>query len=293
VALDADLMVDLGLVPFADAFPDRFVECGIAEQDMVSEAGGLAAGGMLPFVHSFGTFLSGRPREQVVNNASERRKIVYMGALAGLIPAGPGHSHQATHDIAAFGATPGITVIAPSTERQVADAVAFAASEQPDSVYLRLCSLPATVPFAPTPLPPRGTGTVLHRGGDDVIVVAYGPVLLTEAYLAVVEDATLAARATVIDLPWVSAFDDDWVVATFGDAGAVVLIDDHSTVRRDGRTAGREDRGSRAVRQCHLLGVDDMPECGQPAEVLERHELDRLSVRDRCLGTLARGDAAA
>ena len=82
VALDADLALDCGLLPFEEQFPNRFFECGIAEQDMVSQAGGMALKGLLPVVHSFACFLSARPNEQIYNNATESTRIMYVGSLA-------------------------------------------------------------------------------------------------------------------------------------------------------------------------------------------------------------------
>ena len=89
VVLDADLVLDTGLIPFRDKYPDRFFECGIAEQDMVSMAGGMALRGLLPVVHSFACFLSARPNEQIYNNATEKTKVIYVGSLAGVLPGGP------------------------------------------------------------------------------------------------------------------------------------------------------------------------------------------------------------
>ncbi|WP_206681196.1 1-deoxy-D-xylulose-5-phosphate synthase N-terminal domain-containing protein [Actinomadura sp. J1-007] len=83
VAMDADLVLDTGLVPFMERLPERFIECGIAEQDMVSMASGLAARGLVPFVHSFSCFLHARPNEHIYNNATEGRRVVYVGSLAG------------------------------------------------------------------------------------------------------------------------------------------------------------------------------------------------------------------
>jgi transketolase len=287
VVLDADLMVDLALVGFRDTYPDRFVECGIAEQDMVSQAGGLAAGGALPVVNSFGTFLSGRPREQILNNASEHRTIVYMGALAGLVPAGPGHSHQAMQDVASFGSIPGMSVIAPSTERQVADAVALATSGTLGATYLRLCSFPVPVPYPDVALPPRGEGLVRLTGDGPVTVVGYGPTLLTEAFHAIAADDTLRGRVTLVELPWLTDLDDDWLQRTLAHAHDLVVLDDHHVAgglgeRLGGRLAAR---GMRA--RCHILGIEGFPECGTPDEVLRAHGLDRTSLRDRLLAMSA------
>ncbi len=91
VVMDADLLSDCGIEAFKAELPARFIECGIAEQHMVSAAGGLALKGMLPVVHSFACFLTTRANEQIYNNATERRKIIYVGTLAGVIPGGPGH----------------------------------------------------------------------------------------------------------------------------------------------------------------------------------------------------------
>ena len=106
IVLDADLSADCGLRPFENQFPDRFIENGIAEQDMVSMAGGLALQGFLPIVNSFGVFLASRANEQIYANATEGTKIIYACHYSGLIPAGPGKSHQSLRDISLFGALP-------------------------------------------------------------------------------------------------------------------------------------------------------------------------------------------
>ena len=120
VALDGDLVLDTGLIPFRERFPERFLECGIAEQDMVSQAGGMALQGLLPVVHSFACFLSPRPAEQIYNNASERTKVIYVGSLAGVLPGGPGHSHQAVNDISLLGAIPGLDLVEPCCASEIA-----------------------------------------------------------------------------------------------------------------------------------------------------------------------------
>ena len=94
VVLDADLASDCRTRAFELAFPERFVQCGIAEQDMVSSAAGMARHGLLPVVNSFASFLASRANEQIYNQASEGSKVVYALRYAGLIPAGPGESHQ-------------------------------------------------------------------------------------------------------------------------------------------------------------------------------------------------------
>jgi transketolase len=99
IVLDADLSDDLNLKKFSKLFPNRFIQNGIAEQDMVSMAGGIARMGLLPVVNSFASFLTARGNEQIYNNASEKSKIIYISLYAGSIPAGAGKSHQSLRDI--------------------------------------------------------------------------------------------------------------------------------------------------------------------------------------------------
>jgi transketolase len=281
VALDADLMIDLALEGFRDRFPERFLECGIAEQDMVSQASGLAAGGMLPVVHSFATFLSARPMEQAVNVASERRKVGYVAALAGLVPAAPGHSHQGLQDIGAFTRADAM-VIAPASERAVADAVRLLV-DHPGSVYIRLSSMQVALPFAPAGLPPVGHGQVVAGPAvddpADVLVMAYGPVLLGEAVRAV-RSAGLADRVRVVDMPFVNAVDRDWLRSASVGASHVVVLDDHDPRSGLGaHVAVLLAEGASAAR-LHVVGVEGVPECGAPGEVLAAHGLDAASIAE-------------
>ena len=106
VVLDADLASDCRVRAFELAEPERFVENGIAEQDMVSMAAGMARHGLLPVVNSFASFLASRANEQIYNQVSERTKVVYAMHYAGLVPAGPGKSHQSLRDASLLAAIP-------------------------------------------------------------------------------------------------------------------------------------------------------------------------------------------
>ena len=278
VAFDADLALDTGLLPFEAAFPDRFVECGIAEQDMVSQAGGAALKGLLPVVHSFACFLSDRPNEQIYQNATERTKVVYVGSLAGLVPGGPGHSHQAVRDIAALSAVPGLVMIEPSCEREVADAVAYCLAGTRASCYLRLVSVPWEVPFE---LPGdyrlvEGRGVTLVEGGDGV-VFGYGPVLLGEAVkAAALLRAREGLRLRVVNLPWLNRVDADWFAALVEDVPAVFTLDNHFITGGQGdmllRTLAERLGAPKSV--VRRLGLTDIPVCGTNDEVLRAHRLD-------------------
>ena len=131
---------------------------------MVSMAGGMARFGLLPVCHSFACFLSTRPNEQIYNNATERSKVIYVASLAGLLPAGPGHSHQGVRDVNALSAVPNLVMFAPSHEAAVADGLAWAVHETRSSVWLRLESVPWHLPFSPPPEQKlrEGVGAVLR-----------------------------------------------------------------------------------------------------------------------------------
>ena len=141
--LDADLASDCRVRAFELAYPERFLECGIAEQDMVSTAAGLARHGFLPVVNSFASFLASRANEQIYNQASEGTKVVYALHYAGLIPAGPGKSHQSIRDISLLGALPGMTIVQPANAEETRALVRWAVEDAEGSVAIRLAIGPS------------------------------------------------------------------------------------------------------------------------------------------------------
>ncbi|OGG50975.1 MAG: transketolase [Candidatus Handelsmanbacteria bacterium RIFCSPLOWO2_12_FULL_64_10] len=288
VALDADLILDTGLIPFRDRFPDRFLECGIAEQDMVSQAGTMALAGLLPVVHSFACFLSARPNEQIYNVCTEGGKVIYVGTLAGLLPGGPGHSHQAVRDIAALSAMPGMTLIEPATAEQVRAALDWCVDQAPGSCYLRLVSIPCERPPELARLAPLeyGRGQVV-REGSDAAIVTYGPVMLAQALGAARALSGQGCSVRVINLPWLNVVDEAWLAEAVAGVRLLVTLDNHYIVGGQGQMVrsallGRPASGFEAVVS---LGLTDIPACGRNDEVLRHHALDAGSIaaaiRDR------------
>lgn len=289
VALDADLLFDTGLIPFKQSFPDRFVECGIAEQHMVSVAGGLALRGLLPVVHSFACFLTTRPNEQIYNNATEQKKIIYVGSLAGLLPAMPGHSHQSVRDIAAVGAIPGLTLFEPANEAEARLAIRWAVEENPASTYLRLVSIPLSLPYAlPAGYALRLGQGVFLRKGKDVALVSYGPVMLKEAWRAAEALAGSGISAAVINLPWLNRMDARWLLSALGSFRAIVSIDDHYAEIGQGSLIAAAFAESRASHPTLVrLGVREIPVCGSHDEALRHHKLDGDSIAEAAQAALA------
>jgi transketolase len=277
VALDADLRLDTGLVEFQRRFPDRFFECGIAEQDMVSQAGAMALAGLIPACHSFACFMTPRAAEQVFNNASEGTKVIYHGSLVGIVPGGPGHSHQMVRDIALMGSVPGLSALEPYSEAETRRVVEWAVSEADGPVYIRLVSPPWPLGFEPPPakLEP-GRGTVL-RGGDAGTFVCTGPVLVSQAWAACEELGDWG----LIALPWLRDVDGAWVAAHA--AGTIVCLDNHVIPGGQGEAVLRAvaETAPESASRVSLVGVEGVPVCGANDEVLRAHRLDAAGLADR------------
>jgi transketolase len=289
VVLDADLAADCRTRQFEIALPERFVQNGIAEQDMVSMAGGLARHGLLPVVNSFASFLASRANEQIYNNASERSRIVYACHYAGLIPAGPGKSHQSLRDIALFANLPDFTLIQPANADETAQALEYCIDQAPGSSVLRLVigPSPRLIPSPEGYRLTRGRGWVVREGGHAVLF-AYGPVMLHEALLAAERLAEQGVSMAVVNAPWLNVFDVAWIAETVRPATGVFVLEDHGT------TGGL---GSQLLpvlvkhdllqgRQFDIFGVEGLPACGTPAEALAFHGLDGASLAQRVVRAL-------
>ena len=289
VVMDADLSADCGLRLFENTFPQRFIEGGIAEQDMVSTAGGLALQGFLPVVNSFGVFLASRSNEQIYNNATEKTKIIYVCHYAGLIPAGPGKSHQSLRDISLFGALPNVISIEPANAIETKEALKWCVNKATQSCMMRLAispsprtiSLPDDYQFV------LGKGTVVNNG-QDAVLFAYGPVMLNEAMVAAETLQQQNFSLKVINFPWLNRIDEDWFKENVSDYETVFVLDNHSQFGGLGdqvlNTAQKAD-GTRAKRYIKFA-INEFPACGTPPEVLAYHKLDGKSLAAAILKTV-------
>jgi transketolase len=276
IALDADLIKDCGLIDFSKAYPDRFVECGIAEQDMVSMACGMAHQGALPIVHSFACFLSARPNEQIYNQCSESSKVIYVGSLAGLLPGGPGHSHQCVRDISALGAVPKLAMVEPSSEAEVEALFDHLVNEFDESAYLRLVSVKWPLPFTYGAKDVRAGRGWTVRDGADIVVFGYGPWLLSNAWEAAEQLARDGVTVRLVNLPWLNRVDPAWLKDTIGTCRTVVTLDNHYVLGGQGEmlAAAIAALGLDPAVRVTSIGVAELPECGTNDEVLAYHGLD-------------------
>jgi transketolase len=275
VVLDADLASDCRVRAFELANPERFLECGIAEQDMVSVAAGLARHGFLPVVNSFASFLASRANEQIYNQASEGTKVVYALHYAGLIPAGPGKSHQSIRDISLLGALPNMTIVQPANVHETRALLRWAVEDAEECVAIRLAIGPSPRQIELDGEVTWGRGRVLREGGDAVLV-AYGPVMLHEALAAAEILQGRGLALAVMNMPWLNRVEP----AALGRYERVLVLEDHSPV------GGLGDALRRAGVAVDVFGVEGWPACGTPAEALRAHALDGASLADRIAALL-------
>jgi len=291
IVLDADLSADCGLRPFEHAFPDRFIENGIAEQDMVSTAGGLALHGFLPIVNSFGVFLASRANEQIYNNGTEKTKIIYVCHYAGLIPAGPGKSHQSLRDISLFGALPNCTIIEPCNGIETGQALRWCVDQAEQNCMLRLVISPSprTIVLPDDYRFSFGRGAVVNDG-KDAILFAYGPVMMNEALTAaeILKEKDVSLK--VVNLPWLNEVDLGWLEEICADGEFIFSLDNHSGYGGLGDLLLNALMSSPELRSRRLIkfAIDEFPACGTPKETLAYHKLDGRSLAERIAGVISK-----
>lgn len=284
IVLDADLAVDCRVRNFERILPDQFIENGIAEQDMVSMAGGLALQGLLPVVNSFGVFLASRANEQIYNNNCEKTKIIYACHYAGLIPAGPGQSHQSIRDISLFGALPEIEILQPCNASETRMVVNYCLNEAKSSCMIRLVigPSPRIIPLPHDYQLKRGTGVVI-RDGTDAIIFAYGPVMLHEALVAAELLGKKGLSLRVVNMPWLNITDPAWLKSVIGEIRSVFILEDHAPFGGLSDTLIREVVSANLTchRRFEIVGISGSPAWGRPWEVLEHHKLSGFFIAQK------------
>ena len=229
VVLDADLAAATKTGVFKKEFPERHIDCGIAECNMMGMGAGLAASGMIPFVSTFAMFAAGRAYEQVRNGVGYPHLNVKIGATHGGISVGEdGATHQCCEDVALMRTIPGMTVIVPSDDVE-AKAVVKAAAELDGPVYMRFGRL--AVPVINDTADYKfeiGKGTVL-REGTDVTIIANG-LCVGESLEAAEKLAADGINAKVINMATVKPLDDELVITAAKETGKVVTVEEHSVI---------------------------------------------------------------
>lgn len=228
VVLDADLAAATKTGMFKKAFPERHIDCGIAECNMIGIAAGLAAAGMTPFASSFAMFAAGRAFEQVRNSVGYPHLNVKIGATHGGISVGEdGATHQCCEDIALMRTIPGMTVIVPSDDIE-AKAAVKAAAVMEGPVYMRFGRLAVPVINDEDYKFEIGKGKVL-REGTDVAIIANG-LCVAESLDAAEKLAAEGINAQVINMATVKPLDTELVLEAAKATGKVVTVEEHSVI---------------------------------------------------------------
>ena len=229
VVLDADLAGATKTGIFKKAFPDRHIDCGIAEANMMGIAAGLATTGKVPFASSFAMFAAGRAFEQVRNSIGYPHLNVKIGAThAGISVGEDGASHQCCEDIALMRTIPGMTIIVPSDDIE-AKAAVKAAYEHEGPVYLRFARLASPV-FNDNPDYKFELGKgILLREGSDVTIIATG-LMVPEALSAAEKLAADGISAEVINIHTIKPIDEELIAASAKKTGRVVTVEEHNII---------------------------------------------------------------
>ena len=228
VVLDADLAGSTKTGMFAKAYPDRHINCGIAEGNMVTVAAGMAATGMVPFASSFAMFASGRAFEQIRNSIGYPQLNVKIGATHGGLSVGEdGASHQCCEDFALMRSIPGMVVISPADAEEAAAAVK-AAYEHQGPVYLRFGRLAVPVFHEEGFQFQIGKGEVV-REGTDIAIIANG-LMTYEAMKAGDELEKAGINARIINMSTIKPLDEELVLKAAKECGKIITCEEHSVV---------------------------------------------------------------
>jgi transketolase len=228
VAVVNDSVSSSGLSSFQRRFPDRLINVGIAEQDMIGIAAGLASSGKIPFVCGAAAFLTGRALEQIkVDLAYSRRNVKLAGMSSGLGYGALGPTHHSIEDLAWTRVLPNLVVIVPSDPLETRQATRAAAAHD-GPVFLRLSRMPMP-PLHPPDYEYRIGTAALLRDGSDVTLVANG-VLLARALAAADLLAADGIRARVLNMATVKPIDAAAIEAAARETGAIVTIEEHAII---------------------------------------------------------------
>ncbi len=277
VVLDADLAVATKTGTFKKAFPDRHIDCGIAECNMMGIAAGIAATGKVPFVSSFAMFAAGRACEQVRNSVGYPHLNVKIGAThAGISVGEDGASHQCNEDIALMRVIPGMVVINPSDDVE-AKAAVKAAYEHQGPVYLRFGRLAAPVINDGADYKFEiGKGVTL-RDGKDITLVATG-LCVSGALEAAEKLAADGVDARVINIHTIKPLDEELIIKAAQETGKIVTIEEHSVVGGLGGAVA-EVLSEKCPTKMLRIGVEDtFGESGPAVQLLEKYGLDAAGI---------------
>ncbi|NLW16506.1 MAG: transketolase family protein [Firmicutes bacterium] len=277
VDLDADLAMSTRTNWFRDKYPERFFDLGIAEQDMVGTAAGLAMGGKIPFATTYGVFLAGRAWDQIRTTICYSNLNVKLAGMHGGISVGAdGATHQALEEIALMRVLPNMQLIVPCDAIEGRKAT-LAAAEMPGPVYLRFTR--SATPILTTEEDEWQFGKANQlRAGSDVTIIGCGPILY-EALLAAEQLAEEGVSCRVLNMHTIKPLDTDAILAAAAETGAIVTVEEHQVNGGLGGAVAEVLVKNHPV-PVEMVGVmDTFGESGEPDELAIKYGLTHREVQ--------------
>lgn len=275
LALSGDLRESLRMVEFGNIFPERFIEVGVAEQNMAGVAAGLALSGKIPYMCSFAVFSPGRNWDQIrVSIACTNANVKIVGGHTGVTVGSDGATHQAMEDIAMMRVLPNMVVVVPADALQTEKAT-YALAEHIGPAYLRLTRPKTPIFISPSSSFEIGKAQVL-RDGSDVTIFACGP-LVYQALLAA-EELKQDVSVEVINIHTIKPLDKNAVIESAKKTKRVITLEEHQINGGLGGAVAEvlsENCPTRMIR----MGMKDMfGESGEADELLVKYGMDKKAV---------------
>ncbi len=281
VALCADLTESTKMNLFAEKFPNRFVEIGVAEQNLVTVASGMAAMGKVPFVSSYAMFSPGRNWEQIRTTISyNNRKVVIAGSHAGVSVGPDGGTHQAIEDIALMRVVPNMVVISPCDSIEAKKAT-IACSKTKEPTYLRLAREKTqiiTTEDTPFEIGKAQIVFVPEKGLAEVGIIATGA-LVYRAMVAARDLEKDGVKVKVMNLSTIKPLDEEAIVALAKEAKVIVTVEEHQVLCGMG-SAVSECLAKYYPTPIEFVGVEDkFGQSGTPDELIKHYGMDANSIK--------------
>ena len=281
VALDADLSGSTQTSIFAKAFPNRFFDVGIAEQDLMTTALGLSLEGKIPFAATFAVFATGRAYDQIRNSICyQKANVKIIGAHGGITVGEDGASHQALEDISLMRGMPNMTVIVPGDYEQTRQAVRYAA-EYKGPVYIRLSRMNVPVVFDENyKFNPQKA--IVLKEGSDVTILTCGDIL-SEVINAAEILENKGINAEIINVPVIKPLDCGTIINSINKTKLAITVENHSVIGGLGSSVCEcvsENTPHKVVR----IGINDtFGQSGTPDELLKHYGLDAVSIANKVI----------
>ncbi len=286
IVLCADLTESTRSNLFREKFPERFIEMGVAEQNMANVAVGLSLNGKIPFIATYAVFSPGRNWDQIrISSCYNKANVKFIGAHTGVSVGPDGGTHQALEDIALTRVLPNMTVLVPADTEEARKAV-HAAAKINGPVYIRLGR--GATPVFTTEKTPFTIGKALTlRDGDDVAIIGAGPILHS-ALVAAHHLIEKGISCRVINVPSIKPMDTDAIEKAARDCRAIVTVEEHQVFGGIGSAIAEVVAQSYPVPMEFIGMHDSFGESGTPEELLKKYRMDAAGIERAVLKVIKR-----